>query len=47
MAIINIIKYRIIKLGAMEFHQIRKIAGYAYAGNAESVFPATDFKGNR
>ena len=27
--------------------QIRKIAGYACAGNAGNVFPATDFKGNR
>ena len=27
--------------------QMRKIEGYAYAGNAENVFPATDFKGNR
>ena len=27
-------------------HQIHKIAGCACAGNAGSVFPATDFKGN-
>ena len=26
-------------------YQIRKIAGYASAGNAGNVFPATDFKG--
>ena len=28
-------------------YQIRKIAGCACAGNTGSVFPATDFKGNR
>ena len=28
-------------------YQIRKLAGCACAGNAGSVFPATDFKGNR
>ena len=27
-------------------HQIRKIVGCVYAGNAGSIFPATDFKGN-
>ena len=29
------------------FYQICKIAGCACAGNAGSVFPSTDFKGNR
>ena len=28
-------------------YQIRKFAGYACAGNAGNVFPATDFNGNR
>ena len=28
-------------------HQIREIAGRAYAGNGGNVFPATDFKRNR
>ena len=28
-------------------YQIHKVAGCACAGNAENVFPTTDFKGNR
>ena len=28
-------------------YQIRKIAGWACAGNVGNIFPATDFKGNR
>ena len=34
------------KVTPMGSHQIRKIAGFACAGNAGNVFPAIDLKGN-
>ena len=34
------------KLPSWASYQIRKIVGYACAGNAGNVFPVTDFKGN-